>query len=481
MPDTSTEPAPAALAVVGAGPAGLAAAVTAADGGLDVLLLDSAAAPGGQYYRAPAPGLAASRPEAPLHGRTAFAALTARLGRHRAAGRIRHLTAHHVWTVERTGEDWTLHAVTGPDGQDGSATLRARRLLIATGSTERHLPFPGWTLPGVVGAAGAQAMLKSGLVLPGRRIVVAGSGPLLQAVAVSLARAGARVPALVEAAGYGAYARAPLTLARCPGRLVEGARHRAALARYGVRLLSHRAVTAVHGTERVTGVTVSRLDARWRPVPGTGRRLDCDALAVGHGLVPQLDLAVALGCATRGGPDGTAALVLDDRARTTVPGVWAAGETGGVAGVRLALAEGELAARSVVADARGGPPRDPRRTAALRRSRERMRAFAGLMGAVHRPGPGWPGWLEDGTEICRCEEVTAGAVRTAVDSLGAGDSRTVKLLTRAGMGWCQGRTCGFAVRELAGRPAETGAPDRRPLACPVPLGELARADRREEP
>ncbi|MEV0783714.1 NAD(P)/FAD-dependent oxidoreductase [Streptomyces sp. NPDC050423] len=487
MPDSSTEPPGSAaappfteLAVVGAGPAGLAAAVTAADRGLDVVLLDAADAPGGQYYRAPAPGLGATRPEALHHGWARFAALRSRLDRHRDAGRIRHLAGHQVWAVERAGADWTLHAVTGPDSE-GPATLRAGRLLIATGSHERQLPFPGWTLPGVVGAAGAQAMLKAGLVLPGRRIVVAGSGPLLQAVAVSLTRAGARVPALVEAAGYVEYGRAPRVLAADPGRLREGVRHGMALAREGVRVLTHRAVTAVHGTDRVEGVTVSRLDRDWRPLPGTGRRIDCDTLAVGHGLVPQLDLAVGLGCVTRCGADGSAALVLDEDLRTTVPGVWSAGETGGIGGVHLALAEGELAALSVIRDARHGTPgRDADRVTALRRTRRRMRAFAELMGAVHRPGPGWTEWLTTDTEVCRCEEVTAGAIRTAVDDLGAGDSRTVKLLTRAGMGWCQGRTCGFAVRGLAGCAAEAGAPDRRPLACPVPLSVLARAARPED-
>lgn len=123
-----------------------------------------------------------------------------------------------MWTVERTGDgDWILHAVTGGD-QETRTAVRARRMVLATGAHERQLPFPGWTLPGVVSAAGAQAMLKSGLVLPGRRIVVAGSGPLLQAVAVSLTRVGARVPALVEAAGYGAYARAPRVLVATPAR-----------------------------------------------------------------------------------------------------------------------------------------------------------------------------------------------------------------------------------------------------------------------
>ncbi|MFF9351156.1 NAD(P)/FAD-dependent oxidoreductase [Streptomyces sp. NPDC014734] len=468
------------LAVVGAGPAGLAAAVTAADHGLDVVLLDAADSPGGQYYRSPGDGLGATRPEALHHGWDTFAALSARLAAHRDSGTIRHLRDHHVWTVERTEGDWTPHAVTGPDGARRSA-VRARRLVLATGAYERQLPFPGWTLPGVVGAAGAQAMLKSGLVLPGRRIVVAGSGPLLQAVALSLTRAGARVVALVEAAGYAAYARAPRVLASNPAKAVEGARYAAALARAGVRTLTHHAVTGARGDGRVAEVTVSRLDHRWRPVPGSGRTLDCDALAVGHGLVPQLDLAVAAGCRTRPGADGTHAADVDERLRTTVPGIWAAGETCGIGGVELALAEGELAALSILHEVRGGTPRTvARRAVALGRSRSRLRAFAALMGAVHRPGEGWYRWLTDDTEVCRCEEVTAGRVRGACEELGAGDVRTVKLLTRAGMGWCQGRTCGHAVRDLAAAHGVGGAaggrpdgPERRPLACPVKLSALA--------
>ncbi|WP_326768529.1 NAD(P)/FAD-dependent oxidoreductase [Streptomyces sp. NBC_01591] len=483
MPHSTDEPRGreadrAALAVVGAGPAGLAAAVTAADHGLDVILLDAADAPGGQYYRSPADGLGATRPGALHHNWRAFVELSARLAAHRDTGAIRHLTGHQVWTVERTGDgDWILHAVTGEADDEARTAVRAQRMILATGAHERQLPFPGWTLPGVVGAAGAQAMLKSGLALPGRRIVVAGSGPLLQAVALSLARAGASVPAVVEAAGYGAYARAPRVLAANPGKLAEGARFGAELARARVRVLSHRAVTEVHGDERVEAVTVSRVDRRWRPVAGTGRRIACDALAVGHGLVPQLELAVAAGCGTRTGPDGTHAVTLDEELRTTVPGIWAAGESGGIGGVELALHEGELAALSIICEVRGGVRRqEARRAVALRRSRRRLRAFAALMGTVHRPGPGWSEWLTGDTEVCRCEEVTAGRIRTACEELGAGDTRTVKLLTRAGMGWCQGRTCGFAVRELAaahGAGQEPGGPDRRPLACPVKLSTLA--------
>ncbi|MHC6625740.1 FAD/NAD(P)-dependent oxidoreductase [Streptomyces globosus] len=472
------------LAVVGAGPAGLAAAVTAAGFGLRVALLDAGERPGGQFYRHPAPQLGAERPEVLHHGWAAFAARERALRAHTASGRVTYLPGHHVWTVvpqdaapdaaqdaapaggaaaggvaRRAPAAWVLHAVAGTE--ERAVAVRARAVLLATGSYERQLPFPGWTLPGVVGAGGAQAMLKAGLVLPGRRVVVAGSGPLLLAVAGSLASAGARVPAVVEAAAYTGYAPALPALLRNPAKLAEGAVYGGALLRHGVRLLTRHAATEAHGTDRVEAVTVARLDADWRPLPGTARRIPCDAVAVGHGLVPQLELATALGCATRRAADGTAALDLDAHQRTSVPGIWSAGETGGIAGAQPALVEGEIAAHAVA----GRPV-----PAALLRRRARLRAFADAMGRAHRPGEGWTGWLRDDTDVCRCEEVPAGRIREAVRDLGARDARTAKLLTRAGMGWCQGRMCGPAVAALAG---EEQAPDRRPLSCPVPMRLLA--------
>ncbi|CAL9349730.1 FAD-dependent oxidoreductase [Streptomyces sp. enrichment culture] len=467
MPTSPSDPYD--LAVIGAGPAGVAGAATAARLGLRVALLDTNEQTGGQYYRHPSPGLRAARPEALHHGWRTYTALRDRL----AASTVTHLLAHHVWTVSRHPDGFTVHAVTGADGdEERPVAVRARTVLLATGAYERQLPFPGWTLPGVVGAGGAQAMLKSGLVLPGRRVVVAGSGPLLLAVAASLAAAGARVPAVVEAAGYLAYVRRPGVLAAVPQKAAEAVTHGAVLLRHRVPLRTRSAVTAVHGTDRVEAVTVSRLDRDWRPVPGSGRRIACDALAVGHGLVPHIDLGASLGCATRRTADGTHALVVDDLQQTSVPGLWSAGETGGVGGVQLALLEGEIAGAAAAARLTGRAL-SPARLRRLGRARARLRAFADLMTAVHAPRSGWTAWLDDATDVCRCEEVTAGRVRGAVAEHGAGDARTVKLLTRAGMGWCQGRICGTAVACLAAGSGLPASPERRPLAVPVRLGALA--------
>ncbi|MCF3124068.1 FAD-dependent oxidoreductase [Streptomyces arenae] len=491
MPTSPSEPTEAArafdLLVVGAGPAGLAGAVACGELGLRVALVDAGELTGGQFYRNPAPGLGARRPEALHHAWSAYSRLLGRLAR---CPSVTHLSRHHVWSAvgPDDGGQWTVHALTGPDGTDRAPVrLTARGLLIAAGAVERQLPFPGWTLPGVVSAGGAQAMLKSGLVLPGRRIVVAGSGPLLLAAATSLTTAGADVPAVVEATGYLGYARHLGALAANPGKAAEAVTHGSALLRHRVPLHTRSAVTEAHGTDRVEAVTVSRVDERWRPVPGTARRVSCDAVAVGHGLIPQIDLATGLGCDVRRAVDGSYALATDRNLRTSVPTVWAAGESRGVGGAALALAEGELA--GLMAGARlGGVAASPARTARLRRRVARMRSFADAMAAVHAPGPGWTDWLSGDTEVCRCEEVTADRVREAVADLGARDNRTVKLLTRAGMGWCQGRICSTAVSCLAAtgvsrRVPAAGAPgpDRRPFAAPVPLSVLAALPAEPEP
>ena len=451
------------LAVIGAGPAGLAASLAAAARGVRVTLIDAAPDAGGQFYRQPAAGLGARRPQALHHQWRTWERL--RDGLATQTG-ILHLTEHHVWCVERksSGSDrpggFAVHALLGPL-QEEPATVHADAVLLATGGYEKVLPFPGWTLPGVVTAGGAQAMLKAGLVVPGRIAVVAGTGPLLLPVATGLAAAGVQVEALVESADPKAVVRRTRALA---AKLPEAAQYAAQLLRHRVRFLPRNAVVEAHGGERVESVTVAALDADGRVRPGTGRRIPCDTLAVGHGILPHTDLAEALGCRLDG-----VRVHADEEQRTDVPGVWAAGEATGIGGAALSLAEGHIAGRSIAARLGGRTP-DPRGWAAAAKSRTKLREFAAALDTVYAPPAHWTEQVTDDTVVCRCEEVTAGAIREAVGGLGAADVRTVKLLTRAGMGWCQGRMCGPAVAGLADCEL---TPARRPFARPVPLGVLA--------
>ncbi|NGO47873.1 FAD/NAD(P)-dependent oxidoreductase [Streptomyces ureilyticus] len=454
------------LAVVGAGPAGLAAALAAAARGVRVSLIDSAAEAGGQFYRQSAAALGARRPQVLHHQWRTWERLRDGLAAHVAGGRVAHLTDHHVWFVEGQSDGFTVHALLGPE-QEQPVAVRADAVLLATGGYEKVLPFPGWTLPGVVTAGGAQAMLKGGLVLPGRVAVVAGTGPLLMPVAAGLAAAGAEVAALVEAADPKVLVRHARVLAAHPAKLAEGARYAAELARRRVKVHVRHTVVAAHGSERVEAVTVAALDGDGRVLPGTERRIACDTLAVGHGMLPHTDLAEALGCRL----DGTGVAV-DDEQRTDVPGVWAAGETTGIGGAVLSLAEGRIAGLSIAARLNSRTP-DPRSYETAAKARSGLREFFAILDTVYAPPAHWTEQVTDDTVVCRCEEVPASAIREAAGELGAGDVGTVKLLTRAGMGWCQGRMCGPAVAGLARCEFQ---PSRRPFARPVPLGVLAGTD-----
>ena len=445
------------LAVIGAGPAGLAAALTAADAGISVVLLDGAPEAGGQFYRQTARQLHARRPQRLYHAWSTWEKLRDRLAEHRSSGLITFLTDRHVWHVEATNAGFAVHALIGPE-QQTSETVSADALALATGGYERVLPFPGWTLPGVLTAGGAQAMLKAGLVLPGARAVVAGTGPLLLPVAAGLAASGAKIAGLYDSADPRALTRHTSALAQNPDKLVEGAGYAVHLARHGVRVRFRHTIIRAHGRDRLDSVVVAGPD-------GVEHRIECDTLAVSHGMLPHTEIAQTLGAALA----DSGAVAVDEEQRTDIPGLWAAGEATGIGGAALSLVEGEIAGRSAAASLRGRVPSpDPK----AQQERARLRAFAEVIEAAYAPPPAstWAARLDDETVLCRCEEVTAASVCEAVSELGATDLRTVKLLTRAGMGWCQGRICGPGVAGVSGCPE---VPARTPFARPVPLGVLA--------
>lgn len=415
------------VAVVGSGPAGIAAAALVAESGRRVVLLDESPAVGGEVWR--------HRP-----GHAPPAAARRWIARLEQSGATI-LSGASVVDVHSGGaERFVVLAEHGflP------CVVHASSLVLATGARERFLPFPGWTLPGVFGVGGASALLESGLSFAGKRVVVAGSGPLLLPVAAALSHGGARLQLVAEQADRGSVVRFATTLWRRPALLAQAARYRARFLRTPYRAGTW--VVSARGDGRVEEATVT--DGR------VERTIACDALCAAYGLVPDLQLPRLLGCEI-----ADDAVKVDDRQQTSVPRVYAAGEATGVGGAELALVEGELAARAIIGSAMGERRLHRRREALREASRAMARAFAPRdeLRRVVRPD----------TIVCRCEDVAAGA-------LGAFTSaRQAKLYTRAGMGACQGRVCGTACAFLYGWPADRVRAPVKPTLLSTVLAEGA--------
>lgn len=439
------------IVVIGAGPAGLAAAASAALAGADVVIVDEGERIGGQFWR--------------HHPDFTDPRLQHQLGRfgelRRALEGVRVLSSASVWRVE-AGVPLRVHAVIGAvdAAQRQGETLEADAVVLATGAHDRVLPVPGWTLPGVTSAGAVQALAKRDGVALGTRTVVAGAGPFLLPVAQSITILGCAVAEVVEAASVGTIVRGwgtrPWQLTAAAGKAGELGSYVASLVKARTPYRFGSAVTRIHGGSSVEAVTVQRVDAGWRPVAGTERTVECDAVALGHGFTPRLEAAIQFGCEIT----ADRFVRTDEQQLTSIPGVYAAGEITGIGGADAALAEGEVAGFA----AAGVPASDPRLRPSLT-ARRRMRAFAARL-ATHAIRPGWTAWLDDDTVVCRCEAATKGAIA----EYAAASSRGMRLATRAGLGACQGRTCGRSVEDIIGAPSGI---DARPVLSSVRIGELA--------
>lgn len=470
------------IAVVGAGPAGLAAAVHCASTGAHVVLVDSARQPGGQYWRHPDETGPHTDESIGQHDWARFEHLRSRLRALRSSGRITYLPGRHVWFVEKVNERTTahrLHLTAAEDDQHADTVrhLTAASLVLCPGGYDRQIPIDGWDLPGVMAAGGVQALLKQHRVPAGSRAVVAGTGPFLLPVATALAESGVTVAAVCEANSPAGWLRDPRGTAAVPSKAVEAASYAMTLARHRIPYRTRTAITGISGDDQVRSVTLSKLD-RSGDIHRTAGTETVDLVALGWGFTPSVELVTAVGAETAVDTDGSLIATVDARQRSTTAGVYVAGEATGVGGASLAVAEGELAGVAAAGDL--GHAVDAGRLARLTRTISRARRFARAMAKAHPVPPGWPAWLTDDTTVCRCEEVTYGDIAAARDELDGQDARTVKLLTRPGMGWCQGRVCGFATARLAvGEHGRALAHDdlypiaKRPLCTPVTLEHLA--------
>jgi NADPH-dependent 2,4-dienoyl-CoA reductase/sulfur reductase-like enzyme len=401
------------VVVVGAGPGGMAAATAAAEAGCRVCLLDDNAAPGGQIWRGFKTDTAAKYPH-----RRSFIQWAARIER---SGCV----VDHGWQVIDHPAPGLLRLEQvdgrGNERGEGRREIGFEKLIVATGARERFLPFPGWTLPGVMGAGGLQAMVKAGLDAMGKRVVLAGSGPLLLAVGAGLAGAGASVLGIYEQAPMTRLAGFALSLLAHPGKIVEGARYRSKMR--GAPYSTGTWVVRAEGRGRVERVTLTDGGKQWS--------IDCDWLGCGFHLVPNLELPRLLGCRIVAG-----SVAVDRLQQSSVPGVSCVGELTGIGGLEKALVEGQIAGWAAAGR--------EAEALSLAPQRQRLQQFAACLDRAFALRPELRTLASAETMVCRCEDVPFSALE------GCANWRQAKLHTRCGMGACQGRICGAAAEFLFG-------------------------------
>jgi D-hydroxyproline dehydrogenase subunit alpha len=411
------------VVVVGAGPAGMAAASTASRHGAGVCLIDDNATCGGQIWR----GSDSPTHRHPAHGQFAQLQLALQDSRVelRSGTSVVANPAPNVLTVENV---------------TGFENIRYRRLIIATGARERFLPFPGWTLPGVMGVGGLQAMVKGGLPIAEKRVVLAGSGPLLLAVAAGLTRNGARIVGIFEQASITKLTRFCAQLLRHPGKLREGAAYRASTLAVPYRTGSW--VVEARGEGSLRSVAVS--------TNGSIHNYECDNLGCAFHLVPNLELPRLMNCEIQSG-----LVRVSETQQTSVNGVYCAGEPAGVGGLEKALCEGEIAGLACAERSATHLYRRRDLYAGFAQQLERTFALRAELQKVARPD----------TFVCRCEDVS----REQLERMHS--FREAKLHTRCGMGPCQGRICGPATEFLFG----WDSAQTRPPIFPARVSTLAGA------
>ena len=416
------------ILIIGAGPAGIAAAVSASTSGRKVMVLDDNLAEGGQIWR--------GGPRRPVNSE-------ARSWFHRFANSGAELLRGHR-AVDCSRRDRILYVETS----HAAASLQYKQLILATGARELFIPFPGWTLPNVMGVGGLQALAKAGLDIEGKRVVVGGSGPLLLAVAAYLAEHGAIVSAILEQAPWSRLMRFSAGLVAHPAKLWQAMALKTALA--SVPYLAGAWITQANGDGRVRSVRIHQSSG--------ARDIACDYLAVAYGLIPNIELASLLGCELRDG-----SVTVDEFQRSTCPEIFCAGESTGIGGVELSLLEGEIAGYAAAGREDRARKLFPARARALR--------FAEKLNSAFAPREELRSLPDGETFICRCEDVPLRKLRERRSW------RDAKLHTRCGMGPCQGRVCGPATQFLFDWTPESTRPPLFPARISTLITELEKTSR----
>ncbi|MET0847599.1 MAG: FAD/NAD(P)-binding oxidoreductase [Pseudomonas sp.] len=416
------------VVIVGAGPAGIRAAQTLVAHGVRPVLLDEAARGGGQIYRRQPANF--KRSAVKLYGFEANKASAL----HQTIDALRQHLDYRPETLVWNAEDGVLDTL--HDGR--AARLEFSRVIVATGATDRILPVPGWTLPGVYSLGAAQIALKFQGCAIGDRVVFAGSGPLLYLVAYQYAKAGANVAAVLDSSPFSAQARALPGLLSQPSTLAKGIYYRSWLTAHGIPVHQAATLKRINGEQRVHSLDWSNANGE--------QPLECDAVAFAHGLRSETQLADLLGCQFTWSPLNRAWLPQrDSSGRSSVAEVYLAGDGAGIMGADAAEMAGERAALALLEDI--GHLIAPHRGVQLEQALNRIGTFRqGLERAFMFPEH-WAADTPDDVMVCRCEEVRAAEIREVVRE-GHWEINRVKAHCRIGMGRCQGRMCGAAAAEI---------------------------------
>lgn len=452
------------ILVIGAGPAGSEAALSAASCGASVVLVDEAPSAGGQVYRA-APS-AFSGLKATPESRAGDA-----LRRRLAESSVKTRFGHVVWSV-------SPHLRVDALSADGPVSWSARKVVVATGAQERVVPFPGWTLPGIIGLAGATILLKSQRMLPGRRTLVAGQGPLLLAVAAGILKAGGEVAGVVDLASRSEWLAHGAAMLTRPDLALRGAGWVAGLRAAGVPFYYRHAIrAAMRRGEDEIAVTIGPVDKKGLPCDETERTIIIDAVAVGNGLTASTDVTRLLRAEhvfdeARGGwmPK------TDADFRTSISGLYVIGDGAGIAGAAAAEANGRLAGLMVARDLGALTEENySSRSAPLRQRARQSGRFGAAMAQLMALRPGQIEGIAEDAVVCRCEDVTRRDIELACND-GARTPNQLKAWTRCGMGPCQGRICGdiagaLLARATAQYPRSGMFTGRTPFR-PLPISQL---------
>jgi len=455
------------VVIIGAGPAGLSASLAAAAAGAPVLLIDSNPRLGGQYWRMSADDFQDQHNQ---HFDLDTGLLL--INAVKARKEIEVWSGAQIWSATNKDGKNTLRVIY----QGKERIVNTENLILCTGAYDRTLPFPGWDIPGVMTPGGVQSLLKGHGVLAGKRVVVAGSGPFLLPVAAGVIKAGGSVVALLEANKSRRWLTSFFVLLENISKIKEAFYYIKTISEAKVRARFGQAVIAAHAASNgeLESVDIAKIDRNFRIKKV--QNIKCDVAAIGWGFTADTSLAGSLGCNQLVAKDDGVVVWVDSEQQTSIPGVFAAGEITGIGGSDLSMAEGVIAGISAAKFVGC----NVEVLKAHRKRRAKRQRFANALIKAYPIKPGWKSWLRDETIICRCEEVCLSDLKHSINELGATDSRTAKLLTRCGMGLCQGRICGRFVVDLVANELNLSPTDtdrisavNRPIITPIPLGVLA--------